>query len=315
MRKGVYAVTSSGRDFYSAMTRVSAASIRVSNPGVAIIAACDNQSVAAMRHSRDPLLGEIDELIVCDTPVGNNGFRNRFVKTQLRRLVDGPFLFLDSDTLVRENISEIFSLDTDIACAPNHSKDSLEQQIWSRDEEILSVMGWSTRKDAYVNGGVMFYNNSPGAVRFADDWHQKWLRSHETAKTFRDQAALNAAIFDTAPRLGVLPHRFNAQFKVTPSVASNAVLFHFYASNIDDEPITEFESLVGRLLNGAELRHSHIESMLKHNHPWRRASWVDDVAARRVLKRGYVSSEDRLWFQGHRARSLARRIAKHVRRS
>src|SRR5262245_33219501 len=126
-RMAVYAVASSGCDLYSVMVRISAASIRVTNPDVAIIVACDGQSSTAMQNSRDPLLDEVDDLIVCDTPAGDSAFRSRFVKTQLRRLVGGSFLFLDNDTFVRDDISEIFSLGGDIACAPNHSRDCIEQ--------------------------------------------------------------------------------------------------------------------------------------------------------------------------------------------
>src|SRR5262249_10273878 len=152
------------------------------------------------------------------------------VKTQLRGLVDGPFVFLDSDTFVRDDISQIFSLDTDIACAPNHSRDSIEEQMWSTNNEILTAMGWRTREDVFLNSGVIFYNATPGAARFADDWHDKWLKSYRMAKNYLDQPALNAAIFEIAPRLEILPHRFNAQFKVTPRVAMDAALLHFYSS-------------------------------------------------------------------------------------
>jgi hypothetical protein len=288
------------------MARVSVASIRATNPHIAIIVACDGESYTAMKHSRDPLLEEVDDLIVCNTPAGDSLFRSRFVKTQLRRLVDGPFLFLDNDTFVRDDISEIFSLDADIACAPNNSKDSIEQQRWCGDDAILSRMGWRIRQDVYVNGGVIFYNNTPDAARIGDDWHQKWLRSYAIAKSYKDQPALNAAIFDIAPRLQILPHRFNAQFKVLPSTVSSAVLWHFYATR-EDEPLTEVELLVGKLLKGAELRRSHIESIVRRSHPWRRDSWVDDFVARRVIKKGVFDQRDQLWFQGHRMRSVAGR--------
>jgi hypothetical protein len=175
-------------------------------------------------------------------------------------------------------------------------------------------MGWRHRQDVYVNGGVIFYNSTPGATLFADNWHQKWLKWYAVAKSHRhrDQAALNAAIFDTAPRLEILAHRFNAQFKYTPSTLSNAALLHFYASLADDEAITEVERLVGKLLKGTVLRHSHIESILRRNHPWRRDFWIDDLVARRIIKRGFFEQEDRLWFQGHRMTSLARRILERI---
>jgi hypothetical protein len=130
------------------ITRVSVASIRATNPDIAIIIACDGESYTAMKHSRDPLLEEVDDLIVCNTSAGDSRFRSRFVKTQFRRLVDGPFLFLDSDIFVRDDISEIFSLDADIACAPNNSKDNIEEQImWSGDDAILSRRGWRIRQE------------------------------------------------------------------------------------------------------------------------------------------------------------------------
>jgi hypothetical protein len=223
---------------------------------------------------------------------------------------------LDSDTFVRDDISEIFSVDADIACAPNHSKDYIGQQIWFGDTAILSLMGWSHRRDVYVNGGVIFYNSTLGATLFADNWHQKWLKWYAAAKSYRhrDQAALNAAIFDTAPRLEILPHRFNAQFKFTPSTVSNAVLLHFYAAWTGDETVTEVERLVGKLLKGAVLRQSHIETILRHKHPWRRDFWLDDLAAQRVIKKGFFDQEDSLWFQGRRMTSLGRRVLRRISR-
>jgi len=306
--KVVYAVTSSGRDFFSSMTRISATAIRISNPKAAIVLACDDHSVAAMRHSRDPLLDEVDELITCCTPAGDCVFRNRFVKTRLRVLYDGPFLFLDSDTLVRDNISKIFLLDTDIACATNHSRNSIEQQLYPHDTAILSTMGWPHRQDVFVNGGVMFYNDTPGAARFCDNWHRKWLSSYKFTKKHYDQPALNAAIFATEPRLEILPHRFNAQFKATPAAASKATIWHFYSSLRGDEPITEFEQLVVNLVKGTELRRSRVESILQHDHPWRRHSWVDDLAARHVMKKDSFDRADSLWFQGRRSMSVGYRI-------
>ena len=302
--KVVYALTSSGRDFFSAMTRISATAVRITNPKATIVLACDDQSVAAMRHSRDPLLDEVDELITCCTPAGDCVFRNRFVKTQLRCLFDGAFLFLDSDTLVRDDISKVFFLDADIACARNESGDVVERQLRARDKSILSTMRWSHRQDVFVNGGVIFCNDTLGAAGFFYDWHRKWLSSCRFTKHFCDQPALNAAIFATKPRLEILPHRFNAQFKVTPATASNATIWHFYSSFRDDEPITGFEHLVVSLIKGTELRRSHVESILQHEHPWRRRSWVDDLAARHVVKRGAIHPGDHLWFQGHRARSV-----------
>src|SRR5262249_20267133 len=143
--------------------RISAASLRISNRRLKVLVVCDPDSAAAMQRKRDPLLEEANEWAIFETPSGDASFRNRFVKTNLRNLIDGCYLFLDSDTLIRGELSELFSLTADIACAANHSKHQLEHQIWEEDKAMLTTMGWQTRDDVYVNGGVMLCNDTPGA--------------------------------------------------------------------------------------------------------------------------------------------------------
>jgi hypothetical protein len=307
----VYTITGSGRDFYSAMTRVSAASIRITNPHIRVSVACDRRSATSMLANRDPLIDEVDEWLPFDTPDGDDGFRNRFVKTNLRSLIQGPFLSLDSDTLVRSDLSDLFSLDTDIACAPNHSKDLIEQQIWDKDTATLSRMQWNVRSDAYVNGGVIFYNDTTGSHYFAKDWHKKWLTSYNLAKNYRDQPALNAAIFETTPRLTLLPHRYNAQMVPSPGLVEDASIWHFYSTFVRT-PTTKFELVVDGLLRGAELKRSEIETAIQSRYPWRRDFWIDDLAARLVVKKGRLDPDDYIWFEGHRARSVANRVTRQL---
>lgn len=322
--KVAYAVTSTGRDFYSAMTRISVAAIRITNPNFVTVLACDEDSVTAMRAKRDPLLDEVDEVIACHTPAKEPGFRNRFVKTQLRQLVPGPFLFLDSDTLACDNLSELFSLDTDIACAPDRSRDGVEQQVGEREREMLAIMGWHHKPDIFVNGGVIYYNDTPGSNRFSVDWHRKWLSSYEKTGKYFDQPALNAAVFDSRSRIEILHRRFNAQFVGSPAIIPHASLLHFWAEHLatlrsytgarrGDEPATEFEQLTLDLVKGAELRRSHVESLLRRDYPWRRHSWTDDLMARWVIKKDSFGFSDYLWFQGSRMRSIRYQLQHTVR--
>ncbi len=88
--KAVFAITSQGKDFFTAMTRVAVASLRLSNPTMRLIVACDAESDLAIKRCSDPLIVEVDEWLVIDTPTGNAGFRNRFVKTSLRATRPAP---------------------------------------------------------------------------------------------------------------------------------------------------------------------------------------------------------------------------------
>jgi hypothetical protein len=282
----IYVVSSAGRDFYSALTRVSVASLRLTNPRVRIDLVCDAVSESAMRAVSDPLLDELDSVIVSDAPQGEATFRNRFVKTRLRLTIDGPFLFLDSDLLMRAPLDEIFETKADVAGAPNSSKDAIAEQIWSGDQDALDAMGWSGRPDVYVNGGVLFFQDSEPARQFSEEWHKRWLLSYERGHSYRDQPALNSALAAVRPRLHVLPHRFNAQFRTEPRVAAEAAVWHYYAST-EAEPTTLFELMVLDLLRRDTLDKGRVEEMIRSSHPWRRDPLYRFVQAKGLARKVY----------------------------
>lgn len=289
MHRVIFALTAQGGSFFSAMTRIAVASIRLSNPHLAISVYCDAETDRALRSARDPLCHEVDDWQPQTTPPGSASFRNRFVKTRLRSTLDGPFLFLDSDVLVRDDLSALFTLDTDLAGARNHSLADYSEQIWTSDAATLQALGWIVRPDVYINGGVLLYQDTEGARRFAEDWHQRWLHCFEAHHNHRDQPALNAALQATRPRLQVLPDRFNAQFKCNPGALQNAVLWHYYASVIDGRPETLFELLIQDLMCGKPLDLGRVEQMIHAAHPWRAQTAFGDWAFKQILARNRFS--------------------------
>lgn len=228
--KVVYCLTSSGGDLYEAMTRVSLATVRLTNPTARIEIACDQQSYQALQASASQLLCEADAVRGFSTPEGSPTFRNRFVKTKLRLLLSGSFLFLDSDTVVRKPLTPLLNLQADIAAAPNHSADTLAKQIWSEDQANLDTMGWQVR-EPYVNGGVIWYGDTHGAHRFAEAWHRNWLANVERTGRVRDQPALNQALSaDPKIQCHTLAHTWNAQIGMRSDLAEKALIWHLYSS-------------------------------------------------------------------------------------
>jgi hypothetical protein len=228
--KVVYCLTSSGGDLYEAMTRVSLATVRLTNPTARIEIACDQQTHQALQATGSQLLREADALHGFPTPDGPPTFRNRFVKTQLGRLIDGPFLFLDSDTVVRKPLTSLLDLHCDIAAASNNSAETLAEQIWSEDQANLDTMGWQVR-EPYVNGGVIWYADSPGVRRFVEAWHRNWHDNVERTGRYRDQPALNQALSaDLEIQFHTLPHCWNAQLLMRPEISEDSLVWHLYSS-------------------------------------------------------------------------------------
>ena len=293
--KVVFALTSAGIDFYSAMTRIAVASLRLTNPGIRVVVACDAETDRLMRQARDPLLNEVDKWMSVETPYGNKNNRSRFVKTSLRNRVEGAFLFLDSDVLVRGDLSPLFTSDADIAGVRNHCL-PFAQQIWAEDAETLEVMGWRVRDDAYINTGVLYFNNTQATRRFGEEWHRHWLLSSRQRKLDHDQPAFNTVLHELRPHLAVLPDAWNAQFVKNASVVKDALIWHYYAT-ISGRPDTEYVLFVEDMLSGKPLDPERVKDMLNSPHPWRRRMPGDDWVARRALQRGRLYSVEAAWFR------------------
>lgn len=281
--KVVFALTSNGNDLYSAMTRVAIASLRISNPSIRTVVVCDRESNEALRRHDAPLIAEVDEWVVVETPQGGPGFRSRSVKTRLRSLVVGKFLFLDCDVFVRGDLSEVFALDCDIAGAPNHSRELFADQVWEQDLAMLDEMGWEIGNDVYINSGVMLYGDTEVARALAEDWHRRWSESSTGRNYYRDQPALNSALHAVRPRLAILPDRFNAQIVAAPRVAVDATIWHYYSS-ADRRSTKPYDVLVQQLLQGVQLDLDEVAEMAKCRHPWRHDDIIDVLTENETLK-------------------------------
>lgn len=302
----VFVVTSTGLDRYAAMTRLATASLRISNPGLPVVLACDNPTAAALHATKDPLLSEVDELLAVDTPEGAATYRNRHVKTRLRSLLPGAFLFLDSDVLVRGPLDGLRAFPGDVAAAPNHSTDALSGQVWQADRDNLQAMGWE-HGPTYFNGGVVLYRDSPGAHRFATEWHARWQASVERTGRLRDQPALNSALVASGAITATLPHAWNAQFIARWKAYHGAIIWHYYAT-VGLRPFLAVDLLVEEVMRTGRVPMQRLRATLHSGHPWRRAGWWDDLVARKAWERGGFTDEDLAWFSGRRLAALKDRV-------
>ena len=291
---------------FSTMTRISIASLRLTNPRFKITIVLDEISEELLRKSSDPLLMEVDKVMKIPTPNGNNVFRNRHIKTRLGTLIRDPFLFLDSDTIIRGDISAIFNFNGDVAGVPNLCQKTIEKQVWDQDLKTLKKMNWKIRNDYYVNGGVLFCNPTKSTISFYNSWHSKWLQSNKKLKLYRDQPALNSAIYDSNIRLNILPNIYNAQFRGNPSVSYNAKIWHYYTSAQKSEPVTSFEILCLQLMGNIDNTLDNVASIVNSFHPWRREKIYDDWIAI-YAQRIYQPTEFLVnWFSGNRIIALVR---------
>ena len=279
--KIIYVITSAGRDVYTAMTRVSAASLRMTNPGANIAVVCDMETDRAVRTAKDSLLGEVDEWLACETPPGDAAFRNRFLKTSLRQRVSGEYLFLDSDTIVRDDLSPIFKSSGDLAAAPNHSRETISGQIWEGDLASLAEMQWAIPPTLYVNGGVMRVSESKVAHRFYGLWHEKWQASYRRLHKPNDQPALNAAIRESQIECARLPVRYNAQIGAFPVAMRDAAIWHYNAS-LEWQNYSHIDEQIQQAVRSDSVDVAQLRKLMQSQVLWTRRFWFVGAGAHMI---------------------------------
>ena len=106
MTKYLFVLTSSPKDFFCEQTLVAIASLRVHNPNAFVTLLTDDKTAETLTGSRAVLKDAVDELKVLTldekfTPM----LRSRYLKTVMRNVVDGDFLYMDSDIAIVDDLT------------------------------------------------------------------------------------------------------------------------------------------------------------------------------------------------------------------
>lgn len=276
------------------MTRVSMASVRATNPGCRIALLTDKQTERNLISTGDCVLDEADRCIIKSVGSDCPQYANRFLKTRSRELINGPFLYLDSDTIVRGDLSPICSLKADLCGAKNDQGPSTLLQMGG-NTAIFDAMQWPYPVGPYINGGVLFLSDSSACHRFAKTWHRLWLESHEKTGLHFDQPALNRAISLSGVSFELMSNTYNAQITANPQSAASAVLWHYYGSS-PNKTLLESDRVISKLIKNQALDHNVISRLITHFHPWRRDSFIDDMAAFNLLNSANLDKTARDWI-------------------
>lgn len=314
----LYVVSGNSNSKYSLMTRISAATLRISNPEAKIVLAIDKDSAQNLLKSQDCLLNEVDEVLEIETPSGSNGFKSRFIKTSLGFLMNTPFIFIDSDTVIRKKIDKKILGDFSIGAARNHSRDIVDEQIWIGDRDVFQQMNWQLPNEFYLNSGVIYFGGNEESKILSHFWHKYWLDSYTKTGVYRDQPALSKAIMDIKANVLLLDNSYNAQVKSrlffsknndTDNLDWDAHIWHVYADH-DHNPITQFEYVVNKVEKYGVINKSDIKKLIRFKHPWKRQTILDDFFAFKIKKLNRIKYPYLFWFEGKRIKAIKKILFK-----
>lgn len=202
----VYIVVSDETDLYLQQAILSMHSVRIHNPTAEIILVTDCETYKTLIGPRATILDYISRTVKVSRPPEYNKIdSSRHLKTTLRSLIDGHFLFIDTDTIISDDLSAVDHISVPIAATlDKHVNLYIHPSIrlvklWARSA------GWNIdiNTDTYYNSGVMYVSDSHQVHEFYKKWHTEWLNSRNNGLN-QDQPALGKTnkLFNLIEELG-----------------------------------------------------------------------------------------------------------------
>jgi hypothetical protein len=230
----LYVLVSSPKDNYYEQFLLSAASFRLAMPDAELVLLCDLKTKENLTGKRAEYQKFVSKIITAEVPGSMPQVEvSRWVKTSMRRLVPGDFLFIDCDTIITEDLSSIAQSGIQFgACLDKHSllnRHGRGDKIAERDKQLGFNSYMSNR---HFNSGIIFCADTPETQRVFDRWHELWSYSN-SKNVVRDQPAFNMAIYENASLFTELDGIWNCQISYSglPFLAHSKII-HYFASDL-----------------------------------------------------------------------------------
>lgn len=180
--KIVYCLVSDNEDYYYEQLLISLCSLRKHNPDTIVEVVCDNDTYATLHDTRSTIYDYDIIVTPVETPCGwQKKEKSRYIKTNLRKLINGNYLFVDTDTVICSSLDFIDNFSFDIAAVkdshverplPRFSKCQHETEHWiwgNAKRASINIEGlW------HFNSGVMYVRDTKVAYELYDRWSKHY---------------------------------------------------------------------------------------------------------------------------------------------
>jgi hypothetical protein len=234
----IYVLTSNEDDFFLEQLLVSINSLRLKTPGVEVTVFTDNITAATLVGKRAGIHA-IAEVKVLYPPSDLNKLRrSRWLKTTIRRHINGDFLYIDCDTLISADLSEINDIKMTLgAVLDQHTpvnEHQLKNRFYSLDKKLCFSSAINT--NTHFNSGVLLCRDAASVHDFFEEWHKLWFYS--ISKNVEvDQPALNQAGLNFGGIITELSGIWNCQIEFSGlQYLAEAKIIHYFTSNRNRKP-------------------------------------------------------------------------------
>ncbi len=248
--KYVYALASSEKDYYCEECIVSMSSLLKLNPTAHIVLLVDDKTQKKLTGARAVVESLASEVIVHSfgATIGQKA-RSRLLKTSSRQLVKGDFLFVDSDTIISDELEEMSGFECDLGMVLDKHVVASKHYMYMYMYTNAKKMGYSVGcNDCHFNSGVMLVRDTQKTYDFFRLWNKLYKETLLKGIDI-DQLSLN----ETNCRMGgivtELPGIWNVQVNCGVKYIAHAKIIHYLGFQPHNKQNKYFTSLPFELCN------------------------------------------------------------------
>ena len=246
----VYVLVANEKNLYLEEMWVSIFSLRRHHPEATVKVLVDMETKEYL--SRFPqLTSMIDETVVVQTPAGYNAKqRSRQIKTTIRNVLTGDYIFIDTDTVICkpldgivEDIRELKDFRGIAAVREGHA--TMKDTLFPPTGTVKRIFDIDiSQSPLMTNSGVMFVADIPFTHEFYKRWNENWKRSCFEKGNSQDQPSLYATDCQYGYVIRELSGIYNAQVAMSLKYYADAVILHWWHMDfIEDQSYSPYFSL------------------------------------------------------------------------
>lgn len=251
----VYVLVSGKNDLYYEQALMSTYSLRNLMPDASVVLLVDNKtedSINSDSLKRAEIKKYVSKIISVqfDEKV-SNAERSRLIKTSIPEYIDDDFLYIDCDTIIADDLSEIEKTQYKTAgILDGHVMldEHIHKKYFLERDKKLGFHG-TQAADCNINGGVIFARKGEESKNLFKEWNEAWKYSAYQKHDFHDQSALNEANYRTGLKMRLLDGEWNCQ----PShgglaFLKDAKIIHYYSSEFSGKNYIPYYKLADKEL-------------------------------------------------------------------
>lgn len=213
--KFVYILINQKDDYLKEQTLVSLYSLRLTNPDASTVLVTDEKTREFLCGEDSKIRDYVNEVLVAPLPQEISPDRKyRHLKTSLRNLIKGDFIFLDNKTIIVRPLTELYNLGFDLGAVPEGNIFQCGNEELKKHRDSINNNTINNKKgesDNFFNEGVLLVKDSEKTRLFFEEWNKLVQKENINLGKENNKSSLSFVNSLMGSIVQVIDGKFNCQ--------------------------------------------------------------------------------------------------------